>query len=31
MELDGDTLTAGTVRIGLNDDGVIHRIRIVLG
>jgi cyclic beta-1,2-glucan synthetase len=31
MELDGDALTAGTARIGLTDDGVIHRIRIVLG
>jgi cyclic beta-1,2-glucan synthetase len=31
VELDGEALTAGTARIGLNDDGVIHRIRIVLG
>ena len=31
VELDGEVLTAGTARIGLNDDGVIHPLRIVLG
>jgi cyclic beta-1,2-glucan synthetase len=31
VELDGEAQTGGTARIGLNDDGVIHRIRIVLG
>jgi hypothetical protein len=31
VELDGEALTETTARIGLVDDGVIHRIRIVLG
>ena len=31
VELDGATLAAGTARFNLNDDGVVHRIRIVLG
>jgi cyclic beta-1,2-glucan synthetase len=31
VELDGEALTPVTGRIGLKDDGVIHRIRIVLG
>ena len=31
MELDGEALTTGITRIVLNDDGVIHRIRILLG
>jgi cyclic beta-1,2-glucan synthetase len=31
LELDGEALTTGTPRIGLDDDGVTHRIRIVLG
>ena len=30
-ELDGEALAAGAARIDLNDDGGIHRIRIVLG
>ena len=31
MELDDEALAAGTARINPNDDGVVHRIRIVLG
>jgi cyclic beta-1,2-glucan synthetase len=31
VEVDGEALTETTARIGLVDDGVIHRIRIVLG
>ena len=31
VELDGEALTEATARIGLVDDGVIHRVRIVLG
>jgi cyclic beta-1,2-glucan synthetase len=31
MELDCEALTTGITRIVLNDDGVIHRIRILLG
>jgi cyclic beta-1,2-glucan synthetase len=31
VELDGETQAAGTARISLNDDGVVHRILIVLG
>lgn len=31
VELDGEALAAGTTRITLDDDGAVHRIRIVLG
>jgi len=31
VEVDGEALTEATTRIGLVDDGRIHRIRIVLG
>ena len=31
MELDGERLATGAARFNLNDDGVVHRIRIVLG